>query len=274
MTDGIKTIDQIIELTERVKNNSNDVNRLRPWMYSVRKITKSLFGKDSEEYILIDNALTSIPLPSSSLPSHITGALVETQRNFARRSAIIGVEDYLKSFKNFLQINESSSPAEKTSVFTKNSNLKNQITNEIFIVHGRDNLPKVTLARWLESNKLNPIILHEQTSGGATTLIEKLENHASRAKFAIIILTPDDVGRLKDTTSEQPRARQNVVLELGYFLGLLGRKNVCCLYKDTLEIPSDFNGVLFIPFKEDVKETYMELARELTNSGFIITKYF
>ena len=136
MTDGIKAIDQIFEETEMVKNNSNDLSRLGPWMYSVRKITERLFSKDSDEYILIDNALTSIPLPSSSLTPDLTGALVETQRNFARRSAIVGVENYLKSFKNFLQTNESSSIVEKTSDSTNNSNLKNQITNEIFIVHG------------------------------------------------------------------------------------------------------------------------------------------
>ncbi|CAN5604594.1 hypothetical protein BH23THE1_BH23THE1_23780 [soil metagenome] len=228
MTDGIRTIDQIIDETEMVKNNSNDVNRLQPWMYSVRKITSSLFGKDSEEYILIDNTLTSIPLPSSSLPSGLAEAVVETQRNFARRSAIVGVENYLKSFKNFLQTNKSSGIVEEASISTNNSNLKNEITNEIFIVHGRDNLPKVTLARWLETNKLNPIILHEQTSGGAT-LIEKLQNHASRAKFAIIILTPDDVGSLKGVTAEQPRARQNVILELGYFLGRL-EENMFVVY--------------------------------------------
>lgn len=272
MIDDIKTINQIIEETEIVKNNSNDVNRLRPWMYSVRKITQRLFDKDSEEYKLIDNALNSIPLPSPILPPSFGEALQETQRNFARRSAIVGVENYLNAFKNFLQTDKSSVTIEKTSISTNSSKLKKEISNEIFVVHGRDNLPKVTLARWLEANKLNPIILHEQTSGGAT-LIEKLENHASKVKFAIIILTPDDVGRLKEATSEQPRARQNVIFELGYFLGLLGRKYVCCLYKDTLEIPSDFNGVLFIPFKEDVKETYSELARELTNTGYIITKY-
>lgn len=272
MTNGISKIDQIIEETEMVKNNSNDIHRLRPWMYSVRKITRTLFGKDSEESILIDNALSSIPLPSSSLPSGITGAIAETQRNFARRSAIVGVENYLKSFKNSLQIDGSSITLEKNLASTSTPYLINKITNEIFIVHGRDNLPKVTLARWLESNKLHPIILHEQTSGGAT-LIEKLENYSSRAKFAIVILTPDDMGRLKEATSEQPRARQNVIFELGYFLGRLGRKYVCCLYKDTMEIPSDFNGVLFIPFKEDVKETFIELARELTNAEYIITKY-
>ena len=155
------------------------------------------------------------------------GALEETQRNFARRSAIVGVENYLKAFKHFLQTDKSSLIEEKTSNSTNNSKLKKQISNEIFIVHGRDYLPKVTLARWLEANKLKPIILHEQTSSGAT-LIEKLEIHASKVQFAIIILTPDDVGRLKEPTSEQPCARQNVIFELGYFLGLLGREHVCC----------------------------------------------
>ena len=98
-----------------------------------------------------------------------------------------------------------------------------EITNEVFVVHGRDNGAKDTVARLLTKLGLQPVVLNEQPNEGRT-IIEKFEYHALRVGFAIVLLTPDDVGSLQDESSEsQPRARQNVVFELGYFIGKLGR---------------------------------------------------
>lgn len=76
--------------------------------------------------------------------------------------------------------------------------------------------------------------------------IEKLEKY-SDVEFAVILLTGDDrcdAGRRR-ADGHESRARQNVVLELGYFLGRLGRNRVCILYEKGVEIPSDVKGVLY-----------------------------
>jgi len=120
-------------------------------------------------------------------------------------------------------------------------------TNKVFIVHGHDSATKESVARYIEKIGLDPIILHEQPNGGKT-IIEKFEVY-SDVGFAVILLTPDDVGCAKDNKANlKTRARQNVIMELGYFLGRLGRERVCALYKEGVEIPSDYQGVLYTEY--------------------------
>jgi len=141
-------------------------------------------------------------------------------------------------------------------------------SKKVFIVHGHDNAAKETVARFLERLKLDPIILHEQPSEGRT-VIEKFEVHAD-VGFAVVLLTPDDVGAAaSDRTKLEPRARQNVVFELGYFLGKLKRNRVCALYRKGVEIPSDYQGVLYIELDAAGGWT-VKLAQELTAAGIPI----
>ena len=98
-------------------------------------------------------------------------------------------------------------------------------TDKVFVVHGRDDGTKQTIARFLETLGLKPVVLHEQANIGRT-IIEKFEEHA-QVGFAVVLLTPDDVGAFRDDKNKQkPRARQNVIFEFGYFIGKLGRKRV------------------------------------------------
>ena len=138
-------------------------------------------------------------------------------------------------------------------------------TKEVFVIHGRDNEAKETVARFLTRLDLTPVILHEQPNQG-WTIIEKFEQHA-QVGFAVALLTPDDMGALKNEEKNlKPRARQNVVFELGYFLGRLGRKRVCALTKGNVEIPSDYDGVVYISLDDGGWK--MNLIRELKNVGF------
>ena len=138
-------------------------------------------------------------------------------------------------------------------------------SRDIFIVHGHDEAAKQEVARVIEKLELHAIILHEQPDKGRT-IIEKFEHH-SDVGFAVVLLTLDDMGYPKDTPSEvKPRARQNVVLELGYFIGILGRSNVCPLLKSDVEIPNDYAGVLYK--KMDASGAWrFELAREIKAAG-------
>lgn len=119
--------------------------------------------------------------------------------------------------------------------------LKLPFSSKVFIVHGHDDGARESVARFLERMGLEAIILHEQANQGRT-IIEKVVAH-SDVGFAVVLLTPDDEGCVKGGTPEL-RARQNVLLELGYFIGRLGRERVCALKSGELEIPSDFAGVV------------------------------
>jgi predicted nucleotide-binding protein len=141
---------------------------------------------------------------------------------------------------------------------------------DVFIVHGRDGGTKETVARFLD-RLLNrqPIILHEQADGGRT-VIEKFEAHAATAAAAVVLLTGDDVGGLGSSPDHlQPRARQNVIFEMGYFIGVLGRERVAILYEPGVEVPSDIAGVLTIQI--DPADGWRRLlARELQDAGLEI----
>lgn len=135
----------------------------------------------------------------------------------------------------------------------------------VFIVHGHDHEAKELTARFLEKLKLEPIILSERPSEGRT-IIEKFEAHSDVA-FAVILLTPDDIGHPRDDpSSARPRARQNVILELGYFIGRLTRARVCALHRGSTDIPSDFHGVLYVSM-DDGGGWKLKLATEMKQAG-------
>ena len=141
-------------------------------------------------------------------------------------------------------------------------------TKKVFIVHGHDNAAKEAVARYLEKLGLTPVVLHELPNKGRT-IIEKFEDY-SDVGFAVVLLTPDDEGGLRTQPSNRnPRARQNVVLELGYFLGAIGRERVCALKSESVEIPSDYEGVVFTEFDE-AGGWKLQLAGELKACGFDI----
>ena len=139
-------------------------------------------------------------------------------------------------------------------------------SNRVFIVHGRNEGIKEAVARFIEKLELEAIILHEKPSKGRT-IIEKFSDY-SDVHFAIVLLTADDIGKEKDSSEDfKPRARQNVIFELGYFIGKLGRDKVCALYEEGVEIPSDYQGVIFIPLDERGRWKY-DIVRELLAAGF------
>ncbi len=141
--------------------------------------------------------------------------------------------------------------------------------NRVFIVHGHDETMKEAVARTVTQLDLEPVILHEQPNRGRT-IIEKFEDY-SDVPFAVVLLSPDDRAFSDGTSPEEarPRARQNVVLELGFFLGRLGRDHVLPLYRGgrDFEMPSDYSGVIYTPF-DDAGAWKMKLVQELKACGF------
>ena len=171
------------------------------------------------------------------------------------------IQESIKLHEN-KEFPEKHKRKEVTEVKKEESNLEKQ---NVFIVHGHNQELKLNVARVLEKLKLTPVILHEQSNEGLT-IIEKFEKH-SKVSFAVVLLTFDDYGFAKSGNDKNKRARQNVVLELGYFLAKLGRKNVMPLYEDGVELPSDISGVLYTKFDSTENWKY-SLVKELKAAGF------
>jgi predicted nucleotide-binding protein len=143
----------------------------------------------------------------------------------------------------------------------------------VFVVHGHDIAAREQLELILHRLGLDPFVL-ANTGGGGLTLIEALEKEigpqAGQCLFGIVLLTPDDMGYAKSQGSDkaEPRARQNVVLEMGMVLAALRRPNVVILKKGHLEIPSDVHGIIYIGFNDHVRETVPKLVERLNQAGF------
>jgi len=153
------------------------------------------------------------------------------------------------------------------SIVENLKNTKEVKDNIVFIVHGRNDTILQNIARFLEKIDIKPIILFEQ-AGKGQTVIEKLENH-SNVGYAIVLLTPDDIGKFATEDNLKPRARQNVILELGYFIGKLRRNFVGVLYDESVELPSDYRGVEYI--KLDAEGAWrLKLAKEMKVAGLNI----
>ena len=143
--------------------------------------------------------------------------------------------------------------------------------NRVFIIYGHDTTSRDGLELLLRRMGMDPIVLGNLPAGG-DTIIEKLEYYLGtegNIGFACVLLTPDDEGNaVAEPEEKRYRARQNVVLELGMVLARLGRSRVAILHKESVELPSDISGLLYIAFKERVEEAKTKLFRELENAGY------
>ena len=194
----------------------------------------------------------------------------------ASRSKTPGISDEWYVTKKGANITDeliSGPPGYKKSNTSNNSSeIKvvetTPISNKIFVVHGHDEEMEQKVARALEKLGLEPVILHEKPNQGKT-LIKKLEDISEDISFAIVLFSPDDKGCEANNfpKSANLRARQNVIFELGYFIGKFGRNKVLVLFKEEInfESPSDFVGVLYTSFKDGWE---LEMVRELRSCGY------
>lgn len=161
---------------------------------------------------------------------YYSGSKISSSIHAVTRQLII---PFVRDYKVYILNNESL----KTELVIPDS-------NKVFIVHGHDEAALQGLARFLEKLGLEAIVLKEQPNQGRT-IIEKFEAFAAEVGFAVVLLTPDDVGAAASTAEQTARARQNVIFELGFFAGKLGRGRVCLLQRGHIEIPSDLSGVIY-----------------------------
>jgi len=181
------------------------------------------------------------------------------QRHYSRslQTQISTLKSLIELLQTDIQLSSGQAPAVPRTVSG----------HRIFLVHGHDERALHETARFLEKLQQKVIILREQPNEGRT-IIEKFEEYAD-VGFAIVLLTADDRGGPVSAPFEdqKPRARQNVIFELGYFIGRLGRNRVCGLYASNVEIPSDYSGVLYVQIDE-YGAWRIALAKELKAAGF------
>jgi predicted nucleotide-binding protein len=145
-------------------------------------------------------------------------------------------------------------------------NLRHQ--ENIFIIHGQDEAKWRELKDIIKSEfRLNPIVLQEQPDAGCNTIIEKFEHYAETCTSAIAVFTPDD--EVKSASGSYLQARPNVIYELGWFSGKLGRSSTMLLLKEGTELFSDFGGVMQKRFKTNVSECILEIRKDLEAIGVL-----
>ncbi len=159
---------------------------------------------------------------------------------------------------------------EKRKIMLKTE--QKMLSKEIFIVHGHDSAMKESVKSLILRLGLKPIVLADAPNEGRT-IIEKFEANTQNIDYAVVLLSDEeDWGRAHNERRNKPRARQNVILELGYFIGKLSRKRVCVLKKKNVETPSDILGVGYIEYIQDSKDWQIRMADELASVGYIINK--
>ena len=247
-----RALDAIVDLKQR-RNGSSEFEK---WRRNTEIAIANTFGEDSRHVKDFTKISYILPIMTASTPDSAW-----------QRAYISGLESATSVLQSMIEeVEEYWEDDSFTEISTSQNQTSPEHMRDVFIIHGRDEGTKETVARFITQLQLNPIILHEQPNQGQT-IIEKFEQHAEVA-FAIALLTPDDTGGLaREEQSHQPRARQNVIFEFGYFMGKLGRQRVCALKKENVETPSDYDGVLYIPFDES-GAWKMELVKELKNAGF------
>lgn len=239
--------DVVIRLFKTTKENllkSTYPGYITTYSNNARKLAGDFYGANNDHYISL--------LKASSYPSDMEKEIV-----LAELEAIVIELEEKPSRKLIAKpINESLSSSLQIKNISQSKEVIVNVIKEIkkvFIVHGHDGEMKQEVANVLLKLRLEPIILHEQPDEGKT-IIEKFETH-SDVDFAIILLSPDDFAYPCKATPKEGkyRARQNVIMELGYFIAKLGRNRVVTLYRtnNNLEIPSDYLGVLYKPYVGD-----------------------
>ncbi len=140
-------------------------------------------------------------------------------------------------------------------------------SKKVFLVHGHDMTNTLRLRTTLKERfELTPVILSEQPSR-SQSVIEKFELEASQTAFAFVLITADDF--VVKGNANYPQARPNVLFELGWFFGRLGRNRVCILFQEGTSVPSDLDGIVRIQFRSSVTEKLDEIENELVAAGLL-----
>ena len=240
-------IDEIDVLVTRMVTSS-DAN-FQAWKTKTERFLIRVYGKDSLEYNKFVSTRFSLRVYSVGTPRIEHVKACENGLNIAKAVFLT----YLEELEDVDAVLVPQKDSPDKSSFTK-----------VFIVHGHDGELKQSVARIIEKQGIEAIILSEQANKGET-IIEKFEDY-SDVDGAICLFTSDDIGKAKKGPADKPRARQNVVLETGYFMGKLGRNRIVILADEGIEMPSDLSGVVYT----NTTNWQIDLLKELKAIGYMV----
>jgi len=255
--EAAEILQERIDAGQFLMSSSNPVpNRRRPWL--IERTTWSEYNE-----ILLRQMFSS----DSYWRKYKSSADLSSQKNISDLYVKASIQSYLNTLSMIKEMLEliDEHPDLNSAPSQQEPAMSTPISRNVFIVHGHDISLRNEVSLLLHEIQLQPIVLAQKTNEGRT-VIEKFEDH-SDVLYAVVLLTPDDLGAVKTKPEElKPRARQNVILELGYFLAKLGRSKVCILYKGDVELPSDINGFVHISVDEGDSWRY-QLGREIKQAG-------
>lgn len=269
-----------------MKKGINRLERLIPEIeaFDASRLTKRFGPEQGALETRIEGALDSVFGPASvernryrradkldhgAVSMYLGGWGAEPDQGaLARKYVAEGKAEAVQVLREAIQwLRDELADAEPATPSVMEPQQRGPLSQKIFVVHGHDEAMLNGVARYVQHIGFEPVILKEQASQGRT-IIEKIEAN-SDVGFAIVLLSPDDVGG-KVGADLKPRARQNVLLELGYFIGVLGRSRVCTLAAGGgMEIPTDFAGVVWQAY-DDGGGWQKALAMELDAAGYEI----
>ena len=239
--------DEIDTLISKGVSSSDSI--FQSWKVDAERFLVKKFGEGSFEHKKFIKTRFSLPLYTLGTP----------KSEFIKACAR-GLETTKAVFCSYLEEIQS----ENVEALLPNPSPVNSSFKKVFIVHGHNGELKQSVARIIEKQGIEAVILSEQVNQGRT-IIEKFEDY-SDVSGAICLFSADDIGKAKTETDNKPRARQNVVLETGYFMGKLGRKRIVILADDGVEMPSDLSGVVC----SGTTNWQFEVLRELKTMGYTI----
>ncbi len=248
-----KLYDEIDNLIYRVSSSSPD---FITWKTKVQRFLIKKYGSDSREFKEFDSTHFE-PLIYFDDMGEANSIEVCADGLKATKATFIVYLDEIKNEEDTCNIQKVSNP----SIGSKKISQKNKDFSKVFIVHGHDGEMRESVAHLMDKQGIVPIVLSDEANKGAT-IIEKIENN-SDVGAAICIFTPDDVGKAKSDKDNHDRARQNVVLETGYFMGKLGRDRIIIFSTKDLELPSDLQGIVYMD-----SNWRLEMLKELSAMGY------
>lgn len=238
---------------DALKEANVDQAGLLRWYDETEKTLEHVFVSGGSNYFYMNSGF-------NISENYTTGRRTVVDSNLPRANGIL--RRLIALIDQYHRPEEALKDAEKE--------IKPGLNNRVFVVHGHDEKRLLEVKEILKSQNLLPIILKDEPNGGAT-VIEKFEKN-SDVGFAVVLFTADDIGSAKSNPDNLfPRARQNVVLELGYFIGRLTRARICALNESGVELPSDIHGVVYTALDSGGAWRY-KLLDELKHAGFVVDK--
>ena len=208
---AIERLRKIVRQIPGLEPLSEESSEFVRWYQNAKSAVGKIFGRDSSNFQDFTEVRYNPTAYSFDNREHAFRESYKQGLKMAEAILMSMLDEVLEDC-----LDELASPVSDADSFAQPD------TNEVFVVHGRDEGSKETVARFLSKLGLQPVVLHEKANQGRT-IIEKFEQYAG-VGFAVVLLTPDDIGAPQDESAGlQPRARQNVIFELGFFLGKLGR---------------------------------------------------